>query len=92
MTPQEHALVLSLFTKQNQFVKMLIDILKSRGILSGDDAYAFEFSQLSDAKSNAAIFDEAKRKYLELAKGLGIVTGLENLPPIPPEFFPPPHP
>jgi len=42
-----------------------------------------------DASSNAAIFAEAKAKYLELAKGLGIETGLENLPPASPENFRP---
>jgi len=81
MTPKEHLLVLSIFTKQNQFIKVLLDILKSRGILDSDDARAFEFSQNVDASSNAAIFAEAKAKYLELARGLGIETGLENLPP-----------
>ena len=57
--------------------------------MTGDDAQAFEFSQLVDAKSNAALFEEAKAKYLELAKGLGIATGLENLPPVPEDFFRP---
>jgi hypothetical protein len=89
MTPKEHALVLALFAKQNQFIKMLLDILKSRGILTGDDARAFEFSQSVDAVSNAALLDEAKAKYLELAKGLGIQTGLENLPPVPIGLFRP---
>jgi hypothetical protein len=81
MTTKEHMLVLGLFTKQNQFIKVLLDILKSRGILVADDARAFEFSQNVDASSNAAIFAEAKAKYLELARGLGIETGLENITP-----------
>lgn len=89
MTPKEHALVLAIFAKQNQFIKVIIDMLKSRGLLTGDDAQAFEFSQTIDAKSNAALFAEAKAKYLELAKGLGIETGLENLPPVPEGFFRP---
>jgi len=89
MTTKEHMLVLTLFTKQNQLIKVLLDILKSRGILASDDARAFEFSQVVDASSNAAIFAEAKAKYLELAKGLGIETGLENLPPASPENFRP---
>jgi hypothetical protein len=87
MTTKEHMLVLALFAKQNQLIKVLVNILKSRGILAGDDAGAFEFSQNVDASSNAAIFAEAKAKYLELAKGLGIETGLEKLPPASSEDF-----
>jgi hypothetical protein len=89
MTTKEHLLVLTLFTKQNQFIKVLLDILKSRGILAADDASAFAFSQNVDAFSNAAIFAEAKAKYLELANELGIETGLENLPPASEEHFRP---
>jgi hypothetical protein len=92
MTHKEHLLVLTLFTKQNQFIRVLLDILKSRGILAADDARAFEFSQNVDASSNAAIFAEAKAKYLELARGLGIETGLENLPPASAEHFRPTKP
>jgi hypothetical protein len=87
MTAQEHALVLALFAKQNQFIKVLFDILKSRGVLTGDDARAFEFSQSVDAASNLALLEEAKAKYLELAKQLGIQTGLENLPPASIDLF-----
>jgi len=81
MTTEEHLLVLTLTVKQNQLIKLLLDILKSRGILTGDDARAFEFSANVDVASNVALFAEAKRKYLILAEGLGIETGLENLPP-----------
>lgn len=92
MTKEEHMLVLSLFTKQSQMIKVLLDIMKSRGIIAGDDARLYEFSQNLDMTSNVAIFEEAKAKYLALAKGLGIQTGLENLPPIPPSSFRPTNP
>lgn len=81
MTRDEHVLMLSLFTKQTQFIKMLLDMLKSRGIVDQSDLPAFEFSVRLDAASNVALFEQAKEKYLALAKGLGIETGLENLPP-----------
>lgn len=76
MTTKEHLLVLSLFTKQAQLIKLLLDILKSRQILSADDARAFEFSANVDAASNLALFEQAKARYVQLAKGLGIDTGL----------------
>jgi hypothetical protein len=91
-TPKEHLLVLALFTKQAQMTKVLLDILKSRGVLTGDDARAFEFSQNIDAASNAALFEQAKEKYLVMAKGLGIETGLENLPPSSEQHFHPTNP
>ena len=83
MTPQEHMLLLLLIMKQNQSIKILLDALKSRGVLTGDDPQAFEFSQMQDVLSNAALFDEAKEKYLILARSLGIQTGLENMPKLP---------
>jgi hypothetical protein len=75
--------------KQDQSIKILIDILKSRGVLTGDDSQAFEFSQLQDASSNAALFDSMKEKYLTLAKSLDLHTGLENLPEFPTTWFGP---
>jgi len=92
MRPKEHLLMLTVFAKQNQLIKLLLDILRSRGILTGDDARAFEFSANVDAVSNAALFEEAKQKYLTLAKGLGIETGLENLPPASASDFVPQNP
>jgi hypothetical protein len=89
MTPQEHMMMLLLLMKQDQSIKILINILTSRGVLTGDDARAFEFSQMQDAASNAAVFDGTKQKYLTVAKSLSLHTGLENLPEFPTDFFGP---
>lgn len=80
MTRDEHMLLLMLLMKQNQSIKILIDALKSRGVWTGDDAQAFEFSQMQDAPSNAALFAQMKQTYLTLANSLGIQTGLEDMP------------
>ncbi len=90
MTPEEHMLVLLMLLKRNQAIKILIDMLKSRGVLTGDDDQAFQFSQMQDAASNAALFDEVKAQYLFLARTLGIQTGLERLPELPLDWFGPP--
>ena len=82
MTSKEHLLVLTVIAKQTQLIKSLLDILKSRGIASADDARAFEFAAITDAASNAALFEREKAGYLRLAKAMGIETGLENLPPL----------
>jgi len=81
MTPKEHLLVLTLFVKQAQIAKVMLDILKSRGLLTDDDARAFEFSANVDAASISALFEQSKAKYLALARGLGIETGLEKSSP-----------
>jgi hypothetical protein len=92
MNPKEHVLLLTILTKQAQQTKLLLDILKSRGVLSEEDARVFEFAANVDTVSNVALFEQAKAKYLELAQGLGIETGLETLPPLSGENFQPENP
>lgn len=79
MTKEEHLLMISLFTKQVQFVKVILEILKSRGIVEHDDPAAFESAVRLDPESNAALIEQAKVAYVRLARGLGIQTGLESL-------------
>jgi hypothetical protein len=91
MTTEEHMLMLALLMKQHQSIKILLDVLKSRYVLTGDDAEAFEFSQTQDAASNAALYHQMKEAYLLIAKSLGIETGLEKLPQPPVDWFRPPQ-
>ena len=79
MTQQEHLLVLTMLTKQMQSTKVLVDVLKSRGLLEGDDAAAFQSAVAHDLDSNAALFQDALKEYLGFAKHLRIETGLEGL-------------
>ncbi len=90
MTPNEHMLLLLLYFKQNQAIRILLDMLKSRGILTADDEQAFSFSQTANAPSNAALYDEAKGNYLAIAQSLEIPTGLEQLGEPPLDWFRPP--
>jgi hypothetical protein len=78
MTPQEHKLMVTMFTKQLQQLKVVIEILKSRGLLEGDDAMAYATVVHSDEQSNALVFQQAREMYLQAAKYLKIDTGLEN--------------
>lgn len=77
MTDAEHVLLLTIIAKQQQHTKMLLDILKSRGLLTGDDAQAFEFSANVDAASNVALFRGVKEAYVQLVKGLKIPISVE---------------
>jgi hypothetical protein len=83
-------MVLNVFFKQQQAIRVLLNMLKSRGVLTADDETAFASAQMQDAGSNAAIFDETLAKYLVIASAAGIQTGLENMPPPPLEWFEPP--
>ena len=78
MTKEEHLLMVAVFTKQAQFVRVIVEFLKSRGIASPDDFPAFEYVVSQDLPSSAALFQQSKDAYLHLAKGLGIKTGLET--------------
>jgi hypothetical protein len=79
MTEKEHLLMVRMFTKQAQFVKVLANILKSKEIIEGDDAAAFEQATALDIQSNAALFAQSVVAYVKLAKDLGIETDLEKL-------------
>jgi hypothetical protein len=78
MTPEEHKLMLTLFTKYFQQIKVIIEILKSRGLLEGDDPMAFATAVHSDSESNERVFQQAAALYLQAAKRLGVETGLEK--------------
>jgi hypothetical protein len=87
MTTEEHILVMHLIFKQQQAIRALLNMLRSRGVLTPDDEAAFASAQMQDAGSNAAIFDQTKDAYLRIAASLGIRTGLENMPDPPLEAF-----
>jgi hypothetical protein len=89
MTPKEHLLLLTLIAKQAQHINLLLNVLKSRGIVTGDDARAFEFAASVDARANAALLQREKDSYLQVARGLGLETGLETLPPLSEDDFAP---
>jgi hypothetical protein len=89
MTKEEHLLVLSIFVKQAQWVNMVHAMLKSRGIIEADDLPAFDFSTRLDIPANVSLFEQVKASYIQLAKGLRIETGLENLPPASEKDFSP---
>lgn len=90
MTPEEHMLILLLSFKQQQAIRILLNMLRSRGVLTADDEEAFASALTQDAGLNAALFDQAKDAYLTIARSLEIQTGLEKLPEPPLEWFRPP--
>jgi hypothetical protein len=65
-------LFLGMFTKQQQHIMTIMDILRSHGIVTRDDAGAFRFARSADPASNAELYGDVKATYIRLAKELGI--------------------
>jgi hypothetical protein len=78
MTPEEHRLVILVLARQYQQTRIIIEMLKSRGVLETDDATAFASAVCLDAPSNDALLRQAREEYLLAAKEMGVITGLET--------------
>lgn len=76
MTKAEHALMISMFVKHQMFIKMVIEVLKSRGLVSGDDLRAFEFRVNVDDAGKTELFEAMTTLYVQVATRLGIETGI----------------
>lgn len=89
MTTEEHMLMVLIFYKQRQAIQILIDMLKSRGTLTGDDEAAFSFAQTANAESSAEIYRQARKDYMTLAQAAGVETGLQQFESPPSTWFQP---
>jgi len=77
MTNAEHSLMIAMFVKHQMFIKTLIEILESRGLVSGDDLRAFEFRVNADAPGRSELFDYMTKLYVDVAKRMGVETGIQ---------------
>jgi hypothetical protein len=77
MTTAEHGLMISMFVKHQMFIKMVIEVLESRGLVSGDDLRAFEFRVNADEPARAELFEYMSKLYVEVAERFGIETGIK---------------
>lgn len=78
MTPAEHDLLIAFFARQQQLIKTILEVLKNKHLVTDDDLAAFGFAVTGDVPSNAALLAGTKAEYLDLAKVLGVHTGLGN--------------
>ena len=72
MTPEEHKLIVWMFAKQAQQFKVLVDLLKSKGIAEGDDLQAFDFAARKDFETSAALVQEVASRYASFCQTLGV--------------------
>jgi hypothetical protein len=80
MTDKEHALMKMMFTRQAMYIQMLLDMLKTNGIIQDDDVPAFDSVVINNPDS-ADAFVRVTGQYSAFAKQLGLE--LPELPPSP---------
>jgi hypothetical protein len=80
MTDKEHALIMMMFTRQTMYIQMLLDMLKSNGIIQDDDIPAFDSAVTNDPDSVAA-FLRVTEQYHKFANQLRL-----ELPKLPPSL------
>jgi hypothetical protein len=80
MTDKEHALIMMMFTRQDQYIQMLLNMLTSNEIIQGDDIPAFDSAVRNDPASVAS-FHRMFDQYTAFAKRLGL-----ELPKLPPSL------
>ena len=61
-----------MFAKQFQYIKLLTEILKSKGIIEGDDLPAFFSVSRADQERNAHLLRVVKAQYRKNAKEIGL--------------------
>ena len=80
MTPEEHNLQILMFARVHEAIGVLAEMLKSRDIITNDDAKAFSHAVHSDQKHIVRFVLQAYTDYQRSAQQAGVVTGLENGP------------
>lgn len=72
MTKQEHMLMITMFAKQLQTTKILLQMMKSREVITADDERAFQALVNEDSAGNTALMQDAANAYAGFAIKLGI--------------------
>jgi hypothetical protein len=78
MTPQEHELMATMFAKQLRYIELLVQILRSRGIVEGDDLAAFLSLVRADQGNKTAALRAAKAEYRKAAKEIGLMVSFSK--------------
>lgn len=80
MNDKEHALMIMMFTRQRQYIQMLLNILDREGITKGDDVSAFDYAVINDPASFSS-FQRTDEQYRRFAASVHLE--LPELPPSP---------
>lgn len=72
MTPEEHSLMLMMFTRLSQHIASIEEILKSREIVKAEDLPAFDYAVRTDFRATAVTFHGMAEQYRRFAGEVGI--------------------
>jgi ACT domain-containing protein len=78
MTADEHTLMAHMFIRQTMLIKSVVEILKSRDLLHGDDLSAFESLVRQTELSDKEIFHAVVAQYTAFATELGLQDDLPH--------------
>lgn len=78
MTPDEHQMLVLLFSNQRKLIATIWEVMKSRGLISPDDIPAFEFATSQEDLGMAEHFRRAIADYWEAAHACSV--------PLPPDI------
>ena len=73
MTKEEHMLMIPMFSRINESIGIITDVLKSREILSADDPKAFSHAAHADEQKLLSCAAQARKDYLACARLSGVV-------------------
>ena len=76
MTEKEHTLMVFMFTKQMTVITSLIEIMKSRQVLTDDDLIPFQKLVLTQEQASHEILNSVISQYTEYATTLGLQQSL----------------
>lgn len=81
MTPKEHELLARMFAAQMEYTKMIIELLRSRGIAESDDDYQAFVSLVREGASHSEHALRATRaQYLTTARDIGLPVSFPKRP------------
>lgn len=78
MTREEHLLIIGIVAKQYQLIRVLLDLLKNKQIISDDDLQAFQFVAMHDDAAMLALVRQVKSFYVQAAREVGLEIDLES--------------
>jgi hypothetical protein len=73
MTLEEHEMLMLLFAKQEQTIFVLLEILKSRGLIENDDIAAFHSVVIGDVAASESLLRRTAEAYLRTAKASQVI-------------------
>jgi hypothetical protein len=78
MTTNEHQLMIFMFARLSESIRVIVETLKSREIWTNDDVQAFAHLVHEDDEKMKRLIARVMEEYLQAAAQSGVVTGLET--------------